>query len=92
MMIQEPPRPLPQSTIQAAGQAASDVIGGLKQQPILLAMVVLNALAVGVAIWFLRGLQESNTQRFEHMLTMIEKCMNGSFDRRQDYGPPPPPR
>lgn len=73
-------RPLPQSTVQAAGQAATDVIGGLKQQPMLLAMVVLNAMAIGVAIWFLRGLQEANTQRFEKMLTMIEKCMSGDID------------
>lgn len=50
-------------------------------------MVVLNAMAIGVAIWFLRGLQESNTSRFEHMLTMIEKCMNGASDRRQDRIP-----
>lgn len=46
----------------------------------LLAMVVLNALAIAVAVWFLKGLQESNTTRFEHMMNMIEKCMSGELD------------
>lgn len=75
-MTIEPPRPQPTSTVQVAGQAATDVIGGLKQSPALLAMVVLNVLAIGLAVWFLRGLQESQAKRVDHLLSLVEKCMS----------------
>jgi uncharacterized protein HemX len=87
-MVQEPPRQPPQSAVQATGQVASDVVAGLKGQPMLLAIVILNALAIGVAVWFLRGLQEGQSQRTDHMLLLIEKCMAAAIDRRQDFAPP----
>lgn len=49
----EPPYRPPQSTVQAAGQAASEIIGGLKQSPTLLAIVVLNVIGIAAALWFL---------------------------------------
>jgi len=75
-MTSEPPHPLPQSTVQAAGQAASDVVQGLKQQPMLLALVVLNAIAIIVAVWFLRGLQEQARAQTDRIMSIVEKCVN----------------
>jgi hypothetical protein len=66
-------RPLPTSTVQVAGQAASDVIGGLKQQPMLLALVLLNVIAVAAALWFLRDLHERQRSNVELVVKSFEK-------------------
>jgi hypothetical protein len=68
-------RPPPQSTVQAAGQAASDVIGGLKQQPLVLGMVVLNTIGIAAAVWFLSRLAEAQTHRMDKLLEIIARCM-----------------
>jgi hypothetical protein len=74
-MTSEPPRPLPQSTVQATGQVASDVVLGLRQQPALLAIVVLNIIAICFAGWFLAKLADVASTRTEAMMKMIQDCM-----------------
>jgi hypothetical protein len=74
-MTQEPSRPPPQSAIQATGQVASDVIGGLRNQPALLAVVVLNVIAIGMAVWFLRDLTESAREFRTQLIDIISKCL-----------------
>lgn len=81
-MTQEPPRPLPQSSVQAAGQAATDVIGGLKQQPALLAVVTLNIVGIIAGVWFMSSLIETSRKNMERILTA---CFDG--DHRQDRAP-----
>lgn len=73
--MSEPERSPPQSTVQAAGQAATDVINGLKQQPTLLAVVVLNVIALGFACWFLGKLADATTARTAQMMQMIQDCI-----------------
>ena len=68
--------------MEASGQVASDVVAGLRQQPAILALVVLNLVAIGAGIWFLRGLQDAQTKRIEQMMSWIEKCI--TLDRRED--------
>jgi hypothetical protein len=68
-------RPLPQSTVQATGQVASDVVIGLKQQPALLAIVVLNIVAICFAGWFLAKLADTGSKRTDAMMKMIQDCM-----------------
>lgn len=46
-------RPLPISTMQLAGQASSDMIGGLGKTPLMLAVVVLNMIGIAAAVYFL---------------------------------------
>jgi hypothetical protein len=74
-MTQEPPRPLPASTVQAAGQAATDIIGGLKQNPALLAIVVLNVLAVAIGVWFLSKIADNAERQREHLFKILETCL-----------------
>jgi hypothetical protein len=64
----EPPRMPPQSVIQATGQIASDVVGGLKSQPVLLGLLVLNAIGIAAACWFLSVLAESQSKRMDQIL------------------------
>jgi hypothetical protein len=46
IMSQPPERPAPASTMQVAGHVAEDVVGGLKSQPFLLGLLVLNAIGM----------------------------------------------
>jgi hypothetical protein len=79
----EPPppdrRPLPTSTVQVAGQAATDVIGGLKQQPLMLAIVILNLIGIGAAVWFVNNLEERQHARSVELLKMIRECVSGKL-------------
>lgn len=49
-------------------QVASDVVGGLRQQPMLLTLVVLNVVGLGTAAWFLRALIDLSDRRMEMIL------------------------
>lgn len=73
-MSQEPPRQMPQSAVQATGQVASDVVSGLKSQPMFLALVVLNILAIGAGTWYLNSQSERNSVIVKQLL---EKCLDG---------------
>lgn len=79
-MTDEIPRPQPTSSVQAISQTASDVVSGLKQQPALLAVVVLNVVAIAIAMWFLSNLASNAKEMRERLFTMIEKCMTGELD------------
>lgn len=73
----EPPRPVvlpPQSTVQAAGQAASDVIRGLEKSPILLALILLNILGIGAGVWVLKDLAQISNTRFSEMAQLTKEC------------------
>jgi hypothetical protein len=62
------PRPPATSSIQAAGRVAEDVITGLKGQPILLSIVLLNIFGIGAALWFLNKLANNNAASFQLIL------------------------
>lgn len=80
-------RPLPQSTVQAAGQAASEVISGLKQQPIVLALVVLVIVGVAVQTWFLSSLVAHSTARFTAIEAQFSKLMEFCLVYQLGSGP-----
>lgn len=99
-MTQEPPRQLPQGAVQATGQVASDVVAGLKGQPMLLGIVVLNIIGIGIAgyvgLKFLEAVQSGDEQ---DRLVLRELMANNkmavqelmaacfpSLGRRQDRG------
>jgi hypothetical protein len=75
-VTQEPPRLPPQSAIQATGQVAGDVVSGLKQQPMLLAIVALNLVAIVAAVWFLRDLNASSREFRNSLIQIVSKCIN----------------
>jgi hypothetical protein len=62
----------PQSTIQAAGQVATDVVAGLRQQPLLLGIVVLNVIGIAAALYFLNKLADASDRRFA---MVMQACM-----------------
>lgn len=73
-------RPEPQSTVQAAGRVASDVVVGLSTQPIVLAIIVLNVIGVIAAVWFLgRMLDHSNTRHSQ----LMAYCLTGKVPSSQ---------
>jgi hypothetical protein len=76
----EPQRPLPASTVQAAGQAASDIIGGLKQSPTLLTLVLLNVMAVAATIWFLNKWLDRQKENLATVVTSFEKSNQANRD------------
>jgi hypothetical protein len=58
----------PQGTIQVAGQVASDVVTGLKQQPAMLSLVLLNMLGIGAALYFFHTLANISSERMDLIL------------------------
>ena len=62
-------RPAPVTTVQAAGQAVGDVTSGLKRTPIALAVIVLNLMGIGAAVYFLNVLIKDQSH---HMTEVIE--------------------
>lgn len=66
----------PQNVVQATGAVASDVVLGLKNNPALLSVVVLNVLAILAAVWFLRGLVEDARENRARLLAIVEKCIH----------------
>jgi hypothetical protein len=69
------PRDGARNVVEASGQVASDVVAGLRQQPTLLAVVVLNVIAIGFACWFLGKLADATTARTAQMMQLIQDCM-----------------
>ena len=62
-------RPLPTTTIQAAGQAVGDVTSGLSRAPLMLSIIVLNGLGIAAAVYFLNLLIQ---QQSKHMTEVVE--------------------
>jgi hypothetical protein len=55
-------------------QVAADVVAGLKAQPALLAIIVLNLIVLGLAAWFLKGLVDVGKERQAQMMQIIDRC------------------
>jgi len=93
-------RPQPQSTVQAASQVAGDVVAGLKTQPLLLGIVVLNVIGICAALYFLNLLAANNQTHMSQILTqhaqqfesIVRMCLprSGGDYRLQSDDPPPP--
>src|SRR5262245_41525736 len=90
-------RPPPQSTVQAVGRVADDVVGGLKSSPIILAIIVLNVILVAAALYFLNTLAENarthredlmkqNAQQFDQLMKL---CTSREFRLQSDDGDAP---
>jgi hypothetical protein len=65
----------PRSAIEATGQVATGVVTGLVGTPALLAIVVLNVVAICFAAWFLAKLADATTARTAQLMQMIQDCM-----------------
>ena len=54
---------------------AGSVVSGLKTSPVLLAMLALNIVGIGAALYFLIKFGEANAARFA---TILDRCLPGS--------------
>lgn len=61
----------PQTVVAATGQVASDIVGGLKSQPAMLALMVLNGMFL-VLLWF--AIQQSSQIRHSEMISVLDRC------------------
>ena len=81
-------RPPPQSTIQAAGYVAEDVVSGLRTQPLLLGLVVLNCIGIAAALWFLNLIAANNAAHLEQIMTINDKQMTKALELCAAATPP----
>ena len=84
-------RPLPTTTIQAAGQAVGDVTAGLGRTPLMLGIVVLNIAGILAAVYFLNvlivGSMKHTNELLEIQTVHLEKILavhNREFDALMD--------
>lgn len=59
------------------GDAAKEAVSGLKQSPVLLAVVCLNVIAIVGGGWFLKGISANNHAILQ---AIIERCMDGQVN------------
>lgn len=78
------PEPQPQTAIAATGKVASEVVGGLQSQPMMLGIVVLNVIGIAAALFFLNKLSTESHERFSQLLSY---CL--SDERRAAADLPP---
>lgn len=60
--------------INVTGEAAKDVVKGLSGSPVLLALLCLNVLVVGTAVWFLNNMSHRNAEMFT---LLLKSCLPG---------------
>jgi hypothetical protein len=65
-------------------EVASDVVSGLRSSPGLLAIVVLNAIAIGVGVWFLRGVVDDARTGREQLMGMVERMVDSCIGSKPD--------
>lgn len=54
---------------------AKDAIGALKQQPMLLALVILQVVVLVAVIYTAGARQKATSEQFRHVFTLLEQCM-----------------
>lgn len=55
-------------------RVAERVVHGLQGSPVLLAVLVLNAIGIGGALWFLKALATAQASRFD---ILLKACLPG---------------
>jgi hypothetical protein len=55
-------------------KVAGEVVHGLKGQPIMLALLVLNSIGIGAACWFLSALAKAQGARLD---LILRACLPG---------------
>lgn len=84
-------RELPRSSVELVGQAAGDVVGGIGRGSIGLAVIVLNIIGIGAAVYFLNLLISGQQQHLGNLLKVqtdqlkeIVVVHNREFDALMD--------
>lgn len=61
-------RIMPQTTVAVVGQTASDLIHGVSRTPMMLAVLLLNVIGIGAAVYFLNLLISGQQQHLRSLL------------------------
>jgi hypothetical protein len=61
-------RPLPQTTVALVGHATSEVVGGIVKTPLMLAVLLLNIIGIGAAVYFLNILIQGQQRHLAALL------------------------
>jgi hypothetical protein len=64
--------------VEEAGKVASGAIEGLKNQPLLLALVLLQAFVLAAVLYNSVHRQTSVDLQFKHVFDLLETCMKGN--------------
>jgi hypothetical protein len=62
----------PQNIVQASGAVATSIVDGLKSQPSLLLILILNLGVFALVAW---GAYYNNERRFKREMLLIERCV-----------------
>jgi hypothetical protein len=68
-----PRRVLPQTTVQLVGHATSELIGGVSRTPMMLAVLLLNVIGIGSAVYFLNLLISGQQAHLKALLEVQDK-------------------
>lgn len=60
---------------EVSGKVATEVVKGLAAQPMLLALLALNGVGIGAAVWYLSGISKRNAELF---VVMLKACIPGA--------------
>ena len=86
-VIAPPASQQPQTVVQATGALANEIIGGLKAQPIMLGVLVLNAMFLGIMWYMVDGW---SLRRHDEVKLLLDRCFaNVVLPQRQDSGRTP---
>jgi hypothetical protein len=61
-------RALPQNTVALVGHATSEVVGGIVKTPLMLAVLLLNIIGIGAAVYFLNILIQGQQRHLAALL------------------------
>ena len=68
-------RPPPQTTMQAVGRVADSVVTGLGGQPLMLAVVVLNIIGIGAALYLLSAIVDTSGKNMQALINQVETAI-----------------
>jgi len=63
------------STIQAVGDVATGVVNGLKNQPMMLSLVVLQICVLGVVVYSSMNRQAAYSEQFKALYDLLQSCL-----------------
>ena len=58
----------------SVAKIASEVVHGLKGQPFMLGLLILNTIGIGAAVWFLKALATAQGARLD---LILRSCLPG---------------
>ena len=69
--------------VEEGAKVATGVIEGLKQQPLALALIVMNVVFIGFAVWVLQSLNARTVHQYEVKDQLIAQLIDKCRDHQQ---------